>query len=558
MAVALNVLPFTMSMIMMIVIVLTAVHALAVQAWTWPDPRMEDLESARWDTDGWFPRVPVAAGLKPCTSWIRGDGHGRSNAADWVRTAFHDMATYNSATGTGGIDASIRWETSRPENVGNGFSLTFQFFRNSPGRYLSMADIISLALVGVVETCGGPELEWRGGRIDATAENDPLFTVPEPQGTLQSHIDAFARMDFDQTEMIGLVACGHTFGGVQKSAFPDLVPELNDPNNTESNAPFDTTRVNFDNNVATEYIGGTTTNPLVTNANDTFNSDKRIFGSDGNQTMAALANDPNLFRQTCGVLFNKMINIVPSGVQLTEIITPLTVKPRKVEVVHRGDGYLAFNGEVRLWNPAVNPARNMRVVVHHLNGTSIINTTHTSDMIGSAAGGRYRSEWFSWNIPGSQNVTAIPLTETTGAKGAHFEVQESPGGEWVVHDQQGLGFPIFDTAIFSETSCIIMRNLSIPYQGKYRVAVRRDDPPYRVFIVGSVGVVAGIPTFETIDLSPPGNSTPTTSPYDLWEAFLDNDHIFERWTLSIEQTSTSGHLDVGLERNPASDFTIQC
>jgi hypothetical protein len=35
--------------------------------------------------------------------------------------------------------------------------------------------------------------------------------------------------------------------GVKHAAFPDLVPELNDPNNTESNAPFDTTFAKFDN-----------------------------------------------------------------------------------------------------------------------------------------------------------------------------------------------------------------------------------------------------------------------------------------------------------------------
>jgi catalase (peroxidase I) len=59
---------------------------------------------------------------------------------------------------------------------------------------------------------GGPELQFRGGRIDATSENDPLLTAPEPQGTLQSHSQVFNRLGFNQTEMIGLIACGHTFG----------------------------------------------------------------------------------------------------------------------------------------------------------------------------------------------------------------------------------------------------------------------------------------------------------------------------------------------------------
>ncbi|KAH7097607.1 hypothetical protein BKA62DRAFT_774081 [Auriculariales sp. MPI-PUGE-AT-0066] len=124
----------------------------AASAWTWPNPQFEDLDSARWDIDGYAPRLAIGAGLRPdCTPWIRGPGHGRSNAADWVRTAFHDMATYDPVTGMGGLDASIRLEAGRPENAGNGFSMTLLFFRNSPGRYLSMADILALALVGVFE-----------------------------------------------------------------------------------------------------------------------------------------------------------------------------------------------------------------------------------------------------------------------------------------------------------------------------------------------------------------------------------------------------------------------
>ncbi|KAJ7144386.1 heme peroxidase [Mycena epipterygia] len=116
--------------------------------------------------------------------------------------------------------------------------------------------------------------------------------VPQPQQDLQSHIDSFARQGFTQTEMISLVACGHTFGGVQHAAFPDIVPELNDPTSTLSVAHFDTTFVHFDNNVAIEYISGTTQNPLVLGFNDTTNSDMRIFSSDGDATMAS---HPNCF-----------------------------------------------------------------------------------------------------------------------------------------------------------------------------------------------------------------------------------------------------------------------
>jgi hypothetical protein len=62
----------------------------------------------------------------------------------------------------------------------------------------------------------------------------------------------------------------------------------------------------------------------------------------------SFASDLNLFGRTCATLFNKMINVAPRSVQLTEVITPLPVKPRRVELVHRGDGYLSFTGEVRV------------------------------------------------------------------------------------------------------------------------------------------------------------------------------------------------------------------
>jgi hypothetical protein len=113
---------------------------------------------------------------------------------------------------------------------------------------------------------GGPDIAFRGGRVDAAVANSP--GVPEPEQDLDSHIASFARQGFTPTEMIGLVACGythallplndfrnslvllsHTFGGVQRDPFPNIVPEVNDANNTQSVLHFDTTNVHFDNNV---------------------------------------------------------------------------------------------------------------------------------------------------------------------------------------------------------------------------------------------------------------------------------------------------------------------
>lgn len=87
-----------------------------------------------------------------------------------------------------------------------------------------------------VAACGGPAIPFRAGRINANGPGPA--TVPEPQEDLQSHIDAFKRMGFTQSEMIQLVACGHTLGGVRSVDFPLIVP---DDANGNGFGPFDNT-----------------------------------------------------------------------------------------------------------------------------------------------------------------------------------------------------------------------------------------------------------------------------------------------------------------------------
>ncbi|KAJ7117993.1 hypothetical protein C8R43DRAFT_960494 [Mycena crocata] len=75
-----------------------------------------------------------------------------------------------------------------------------------------------------------------------------------------------------------------SFGGVQHQFFPEIVPEVNDANNTLSVQHFDTTNFRVRQQC----------NPLVIGLNDTTNPDKRIFGSDGNVTMRAFAESREL------------------------------------------------------------------------------------------------------------------------------------------------------------------------------------------------------------------------------------------------------------------------
>ncbi|KAJ6578269.1 heme peroxidase [Mycena capillaripes] len=373
-------------------------YAGAATAYLWPSPKLDALEAQRWDQDDEF--GGLASFIQPCDFFTFSDTEaptGRSNVPDWIRTAYHDMATHNIDDGTGGLDASIRFpeEMSRDEVCCSNPALS----------------------------CGEPQIPFRGGRIDAAEPNSP--GVPEPQGDLDAHIASFARQGFTQTEMIGLVACGHTFGGVEHVPFPQIVPDLHDPNNTLSVTHFDSTFSTFDNNVASEYISGTAQNPLVVGLNGTTNSDKRIFASDGNVTMKSFADSPDLFASTCATLFARMLDTVPRGVQLTEVIEPLPVKPANIVLLLDGES-LKFSGLVRIFNQSESTVS--LLWDDRVGGTNnnTLEFSHTS----TAMGARVQSSWYAFN--------ELSVDPTAGITVMRFVVDGK------VEDQGGVGFAVQD------------------------------------------------------------------------------------------------------------------
>ncbi|EEB96414.1 hypothetical protein MPER_04459 [Moniliophthora perniciosa FA553] len=182
-------------------------------------------------------------------------------AAQWARTAFHDMSTHNTGDGRGGLHAVYVSSWIGPSRL--------------QSRVSGLADILAMATVFAYGGCGGPLIPYRAGRVDAASAG--VLGVPEPHQDLQSHIDSFARQGFTQSEMIGLVACGHAFGGVRKEDFPtmDLVNDFELFHGSQE----------FSNTVVTGFLDGTTPNPLVKSPNVTMRSDDRIFSSDGGVTM---------------------------------------------------------------------------------------------------------------------------------------------------------------------------------------------------------------------------------------------------------------------------------
>ena len=144
--------------------------------------------------------------------------------------------------------------------------------------------------------------------------------------------------------MITLVACGHSIGGVHSIDHPEIV---SGPVSEENKASFDTTLGALDNEVVVEYLNNSTANPLVRNANDTLNSDKRIFASDGNKTMRKLV-DAAYFKSQCEDVLGRMLDLVPGDVTLTEPLQPADIRPYIETYELNADGGVDFSGRIRV------------------------------------------------------------------------------------------------------------------------------------------------------------------------------------------------------------------
>lgn len=104
---------------------LSAAHA----AFFYPTVQASLLEHILVDTHGGH-SSGFADAITPCTNYVSGSQTlGRETAAQWVRVAFHDFVTAHVSEGTGGIDASIGFETLREENSGSAMNDSLGFFR---------------------------------------------------------------------------------------------------------------------------------------------------------------------------------------------------------------------------------------------------------------------------------------------------------------------------------------------------------------------------------------------------------------------------------------------
>jgi len=102
-------------------------------AFYYPNARVSLLEHILIDNWGAY-ASNFSSAITPCTNYVSQSGEiglnsGRTTAAQWMRVAFHDFVTHNATEGSGGIDASIGFETLRAENKGSAMNDSFAFWR---------------------------------------------------------------------------------------------------------------------------------------------------------------------------------------------------------------------------------------------------------------------------------------------------------------------------------------------------------------------------------------------------------------------------------------------
>lgn len=349
---------------------------------TWPSP-VDELEDIMFLNTGYQARA-FSAAITPCS--FSPQGPTRISSAEWLRTAFHDMAPGNVFTGVGGLDASLQYELGGDggENIGTAFNTTLLSFTPFFSSRASLADIIAMGVYASVRVCGGPTIPIRTGRVDATAAGP--IGVPLPQNSQYTFIQQFSRMGFNVSEMIALTACGHTIGGVHAGNFPEVLQSGTVPNDYQH---FDSTTI-FDEKIASEYIGGNTSDPLAgpLAVKNTYDSDIAVFTADNNATISLMA-DPTYFQSRCQVMLQRMIEVVPPGVLLTDPITPYEVKPSNLQLtIQPGGTELQFTGEIRVRTTDLNGTiSNVQLVYVDRNGASTCGSCVISTQYAGTANG---------------------------------------------------------------------------------------------------------------------------------------------------------------------------
>ncbi|KAF8912080.1 L-ascorbate oxidase [Gymnopilus junonius] len=518
-------------------------------AYTWPSPQYDALEGLLFEgrrSDG----SSLSSIVHPCR---KRTGTLASIPAEWFRFAFHDMATHNVDNGTGGLDGSLVYELNRPENFGLGFNQTQSDFSAFPNKLVSRADIIAIGAIMAVNTCGGPIIPLRGGRVDVWTAGD--FGTPQPQQDLATLTESFRKQGFNQAEMIKMVACGHTLGGVRSADFPELVPP--NPNSVNPVIKNFDNSTHFDNSVVTEYLDGTTQNPLVVSSNQTMDSDLRVFTSDNNQTMKGLT-DNTVFQSECQSILTRMLNVVPSSVNLTDEIALLPAKVTYAQLTFEQNQFV-FKTNFRLtqaMNATANANRNVTLYWcdkygdnQNCNGktnTALPVKTVADDPNVSPITQSLGYYFLNYNfvVPVDTNASIAKfwfvVDEHDGSKPTTYN---NGGGDYGIDQDQVLFIPMsshMDTIPNTTYTQTYTNRVGDGYTRHYSlvVAVREGTNPSRVYVDATDVAVEGFPFALNMEVDFAANSSiPSIGSYSFYTGTVDSAGV--QMTMDVHAVASS-------------------
>ncbi|KAJ1323520.1 Peroxidase [Microdochium nivale] len=318
----------------------------------------------------------------------------------------------------------------------------------------SIADLIALSVYVSVANCGGPRIPLRVGRRDA--DGPGVLTAPMVHQDLETHKAIFFQAGFTAPQdMVTLVACGHTLGGVHPANFPSVVGPETMPRRRV--VPFEQAPGSsflFDNGIVLEHLSGTGGNPLVHSHNDTTNSDKRIFGADGNVTMRELA-DLGVFQARCADLFGHMLDLVPRHVvsELSIPLKPIDMKPYIREQSLQSDGNIHLHGRirVRIGGPSGRSGHDVRVRLDFKDRAG--RPTRTVEAMRAKRAGGLSQGHFGDEFVWFEFAVAVP--SGSGLASFNVIVINSSDDTSELFENGGHGFPVPDTLLYQvRQSCL--------------------------------------------------------------------------------------------------------
>lgn len=138
-----------------------------------------------------------------------------------VRLAWHASGTYSKHDGTGGNDgATMRFAPESEDGANAGLGIERDILKPVKEAFPdeSIADIWALAGASAIEFLGGPEIDVKLGRTDATsgAACPVVGRLPDASQGAQHLRDVFHRMGFNDEEIVALSGA-HTLGSCHKT-----------------------------------------------------------------------------------------------------------------------------------------------------------------------------------------------------------------------------------------------------------------------------------------------------------------------------------------------------